>query len=325
MSDINLLPEDLRKKDEAAHKESADELAGLEFSEPVDKAKAPATGSAPGRWQQLMSAIAKNVNNPSLENTNKISVKAATEAKKPPLNNEAEITTAPPLKAPPVAPLPTPPKPLTPKARPEPKAANSSGRGAGLKPPSILDVNLIPAQESSRVNSRTLTAVISLVVVCLVVVAGAYFSLKIYVDQKVEENQLVQQEIIELQQELEAARQQAEQAITTRHRVQVLAGLLEQRSQWNNFFSWLEKNTIPLVQLNSLAADANGRATIIGQAPNFTEVGRQMLAFKQSKEAQDVSLGGVTVDVSNTNDGPLSVVNFTFTVKLPTELFSRAY
>lgn len=321
MPDINLLPEDLRKKDEAAHKQAASEIDGLDFSEPQDKAKLPQEGAAPGRWQQLMSAIAKNMNTPSQENTYKLQPSSPAQVKKPSATtNEANITTAPLIKAAQPAPTPPTPKPLIPKAKPE-----IISRKGSVPPPSILDVNLIPSQEGKQLTGRTLTAVISLVIASIVITGLGYFSLKTYVDKKVEENDKVQQEVIELQQKLEQSRQQTENAITTRRRVQILAQLLTQRSQWKNFFSWLEKNTIPLVQLGSLAADANGRVVIIGQAPNFTEVGRQMLAFKQSQEVLDVSLGGVTVDVSNTSEGPVSVVNFTFTVKLPTSLFSRAY
>jgi len=188
-------------------------------------------------------------------------------------------------------------------------------------PSTILDVNLIPARESKQLSRQAVVAMSTVVLSALAVVVVGYVALRAYVSRQSAASEAVQQEVILLQQELENARGKAEQSLAIRSRLQILSEMLLQQGHWENFFTWLESKTIPVVQLISLAADADGSVTLSGQAPTLTEVGRQMLAFDQSQEVIEVSLADVSVESSRGSGLSSTVVNFTFTLKLPTNLF----
>lgn len=317
MGDINLLPEDLRDRELAARKAAANGSNGPEFSHPREQAHTPAEGSAPGRWQQLMSALKKNVSAQPTSYQSQIIKAPPTPLPKAniPVNQPA-VSAMPPTKA-------SPSPAISPVVKAQPKSFSVSQRPVTSQPANpILDVNLLPAQEGKPISRQTISGMVFMVIGAILVVAVAYFSLRILVNRRTAETDAIQQEVIELQQQLEASRAAAENAIATQSRIKVLADLLKVQGHWQGFFSFLEKNTIPVVQLTTLAADANGKVTVGGVAPNFTEVGRQMLAYQQSKDVTQVKLSSITIENSRDNTGNSSqVAKFSFSLTLVPELF----
>ena len=315
--DINLLPEDLRKREEDARRQAADESQTPRFSSPSEHSHEPAAGEPPGRWQQLMSALRANIS-AGATGVKSSSVRPPAPPLSPPVADKQPImSVAPPIKA--TAPIAKPGS--APRAKPFSQAGAGGTRPPGNVPSTILDVNLIPARESKQLSRQAVVAMSAVVLSALAVVVVGYVALRAYVSRQSAASEAVQQEVILLQQELEAARGKAEQSLAIRSRLQILSEMLLQPGHWENFFTWLESKTIPVVQLISLAADADGSVTLSGQAPTLTEVGRQMLAFDQSQEVIEVSLADVSVESSRGSGLSSTVVNFTFTLKLPASLF----
>ena len=315
--DINLLPEDLRKREEDARRQAADESQTPRFSSPSEHSHEPAAGEPPGRWQQLMSALRANIS-AGATGVKSSSVRPPAPPLSPPVADKQPImSVAPPIKA--TAPIAKPGS--APRAKPFSQAGAGGTRPPGNVPSTILDVNLIPARESKQLSRQAVVAMSTVVLSALAVVVVGYVALRAYVSRQSAASEAVQQEVILLQQELENARGKAEQSLAIRSRLQILSEMLLQPGHWENFFTWLESKTIPVVQLISLAADADGSVTLSGQAPTLTEVGRQMLAFDQSQEVIEVSLADVSVESSRGSGLSSTVVNFTFTLKLPASLF----
>ena len=318
--DINLLPEDLRKREEDARRQAADESQTPRFSSPSEHSHEPAAGEPPGRWQQLMSALRANIS-AGATGVKSSSVRPPAPTAPPPSPPVADkqpiMSVAPPIKA--TAPIAKPGS--APRAKPFSQAGAGGTRPPGNVPSTILDVNLIPARESKQLSRQAVVAMSTVVLSALAVVVVGYVALRAYVSRQSAASEAVQQEVILLQQELENARGKAEQSLAIRSRLQILSEMLLQPGHWENFFTWLESKTIPVVQLISLAADADGSVTLSGQAPTLTEVGRQMLAFDQSQEVIEVSLADVSVESSRGSGLSSTVVNFTFTLKLPASLF----
>lgn len=324
MSDINLLPEDLREREAKARAEAQDESATPAFTRPSAKNHTkPTEGAGSGRWQQLMSAIKKNISSTPSTVAKTASKQAAVQpassagekiiSSPSPKDNapeEAKISAVPPV----------PPKP--PKAPPLVTKQTSGTPPAGIQPSAILDVNLLPAQESKQISRKAVLAMSLTLFGALALVGLVYVALSIYVSNQRQAGQAIQQDIITLQDELEAARAQAEAALETQYRISLLGEILKTKGTWQKFFSVLESQTIPTVTLTSLAADVKGVITVTGQAPSFTEVGRQMLAFAQSSEIKDIVLSNMSVETGTDKTNPQArLVNFTFALKVAPDLF----
>ncbi|MDP3986318.1 MAG: hypothetical protein Q8P77_02730 [Candidatus Veblenbacteria bacterium] len=320
MADINLLPEELRAREQEARQKAASASAPR-FSNPTARAQVPEEGVPAGRWQQLVSALKQNLSVASVTP----SAPAASAAPPPVPKSVSPASAAPTISTMPVykpaAPQPVAPRPPAPPLAVPPRAVVPRPPVGGT-PPIMLDVNLIPEQEGGGMPPRTVRVIALAGVAALLLVAVAYFVVRSYVVNKVAENEKVQQEVIVLQGKLEAVRAAAEEAMATQRRVQALGEQLDRRADWAPFFVFLEKHTIPAVQLLSLAADANGRVTVTGQALNYTEVGRQMLAFEEGEEAHDVILANLALGKGLTQAGEnTTVVQFTIALTFPSELF----
>ncbi|HBH17127.1 MAG TPA: hypothetical protein DDW92_02610 [Candidatus Veblenbacteria bacterium] len=329
MSDINLLPENLRDEEAKARQQSGDNSGSPKFYNPKEPSQKPVEGSPPGRWQQLISALTKNVNSASgsLKPASPEPAKPPSVPVKPVLP-ESEFKTSPASVAPVSFSKESAVKPaktggLPSPTEPTPTLKSRQGKESGfIKQSSVLDVNLIPAQESGQVVRRSRMMMLTMLIIVIVLVGVVYFALNFYVKGKVVKTEAVQQEITLLQQQLETARTQTELAIATQLRLGVLADLLNQQGQWGDFFKWLENNTIKVVQLTSLAVDASGTITVTGQAPNFTEVGRQMLAFSRSQDVEEIILGDLSLQAQRTKTGASDTIAiFTFDIKVKPELF----
>lgn len=314
MGDINLLPEDLRNRELSARQAAAAGSGAPEFSRPEELAHKPVEGSAPGRWQQLMSALKKNVDSSPLP------VKPTTPTiKAEPVKNNVVPQ---PTKVSAMPPTSATPKPAAPAAKPGKSFAVSQRPGVSQPPPTVLDVNLLPAQAGQPLSRQAVSGMIILVVGVTVLVIAGYVVLRVMVNRQTATTEAIQQEVIELQQQLETARASAEGAIAVQSRIQKLADLLNKQGHWQGFFTFLEKSTTPVVQLTTLAADANGKIIISGLAPNFTEVGRQMLAYQQSKEVLEVNLTSINIETRRGDEGEAGqIAKFTFALSLSPDLF----
>lgn len=333
MSDINLLPDELREKEQKDRQRSTGDESAPQFYNPREKNVQPVEGSPPNRWQQLISALKKNISSAGSSQT-------PVSATKKPLTPSAPVKSASPKievsrsissqqtapaqslsSVPPTKIQSQPTNTISPKDKMIPPLGGKEQSGfIGVPPLTTLDVNLIPAQEG-QVTSQSLTAMIALISGSLLIVLLGYLSLRTYVANKQAESEAIQQEIITLQQDLEKARAGAERAIADNHRVVFLADVLKKQTNWENFFTWLESRTIPTVQFQNLAADASGSITLAGTAPSFTEVGRQMLAFQQSDKVKEITLSGVSVERDMTRSTSPAVIKFNFAIKLPSSLF----
>ncbi len=334
MDDINLLPENLREKELAARKEAAKPDDNMKLSRPGASAQAPSSGEAPGRWQQFMSALKKNVETPT---TATWQAQRTPASPIPPKNGNNNLTTTHPAvvampKVEPVAakkavPHPVVPAPATAPAKPNQppirtfSVTDQPKRGV---PPPLLDVNLLPQQTGAAASRQSKAAMVMVVIGAVILVAVTYGLLRFYVVKQKSASEAVQQEVISLQEELETARAAAEKAITSQARLAALAKLLDQQGHWQKFFTLLEKNTLPNVQLNNLAVDATGKVTLSGATLSYTEVGRQMLAWQQNKDVKSVALTSISMEsgaTSKTNELVLPA-KFSFALEVDPALFN---
>jgi Tfp pilus assembly protein PilN len=306
MSDINLLPEDLREREQDLRAAGGSQDK-LHYSKPGAPGETAAPGGVPAatpRWQQLVSALKHNMERPD---------NGQSSVSSPTLTPQKAVL--PPL-PPKVEPRPAAPKVDLPQIPPRPPKLPPSG---GATPPGrTLEVNLIPLGERAAYPVRKFGLTLVALISSVIVVAGSYVALRASVNKKVSAQESLAAEVTQLQQKLEITRLQTETALALRDRLVTASKLLDERTSWARLFTMLEANTVPSVSFTSLAADQNGKLTLSGLAPNYTEVARQLKAFETTKEVQTVELAGLKRENLTTTD---TAISFAMTLNVSPDIF----
>lgn len=127
-----------------------------------------------------------------------------------------------------------------------------------------------------------------------------------------------------------------------RLRLIMVSELLNKHIYWNNFFSFLEKNTLPNVFYQDFIGDTNGDYILKARTDNFDSMAKQLKVFRQSPDVLEVSSEGgemvknepVAIEFSEDqlsddqeviieNIAPVTQLNFSIRLKIKPELFSR--
>lgn len=90
--------------------------------------------------------------------------------------------------------------------------------------------------------------------------------------------------------------------------------LLQNRFLFTQFFTSLEDYTLPEVSFNSIALDAKG-VNLMGKAPDYRTVARQIIAFKSMPMARDLKISGLSGKPAPKSDN-LEEVSFTIFITL---------
>ena len=119
-----------------------------------------------------------------------------------------------------------------------------------------------------------------------------------------------------------------------RLRLMLVSELLNDHIYWSNFFSFLEKNTLPNVFYQDFSGDTGGEYILKARTDNFDSMAKQLKVFRRSADVLEVdSEGGEmvkdepTVDESGTSSEatttPTTQLNFFLKLKIKPELFFR--
>lgn len=179
----------------------------------------------------------------------------------------------------------------------------------------VLDVNLLPmGAQPTQVKPYTkklwLVAGVSLLVVALVYTL--FFSLITYQQVEVEKVQdkaaLLADEVARLQGQFE------ELELVSRKMVQIKS-ILGSRTNWLKFFQTMESLTLPNVSFRNMSAASDGSVTLQVEALTVGELARQLQVFQQATDViADVAIS--TVTVVQTEESESVSVNTTFQIKL---------
>jgi len=107
--------------------------------------------------------------------------------------------------------------------------------------------------------------------------------------------------------------------------------MLSKHIYWNNFFSFLEKNTLPNVFYQGFSGDTKGDYILRAKTDNFDSMAKQIKAFRLSPDVLDVSSEGgemikgeTLTNASSTGETmPSNQLNFSIRLKIKPELFFR--
>ncbi len=119
-----------------------------------------------------------------------------------------------------------------------------------------------------------------------------------------------------------------------RLRLMLVSELLNGHVYWGNFFSFLEKNTLPNVFYQDFSGDTGGEYILKARTDNFDSMAKQLKVLRRAADVLEVdSEGGdmvknePTVDESGTSSEatatPSTQLNFSIRLKIKPELFFR--
>lgn len=304
MSDINLLPEELRSEEE---KEAAKALRieGI----PVPQFHLPQEERPARRFGGPVSSIS--------------SIPQPLAAKPAPKENGGLV--------------PAPQNEILPKEEPmvvaplaepgeiRPKAAKrksqglfgrllsqgQAGKGKKNLNPEVLttkevDVNLIPAGFHLLPNKTIYTRLILSALAALLLVGLGLGGALLYGQKFKKQEKAVELELVGSQERFQALKIRERELTALNDRLFLIKDLFNQHIYWTKFFGILEKVTIPEVYYTNINAALDGSISLTATAESYLALARQYLAYQQATDViKEVSVSGI-------NGDPLdNQVNFT--------------
>ncbi|TAL20389.1 hypothetical protein EPN90_01125 [Patescibacteria group bacterium] len=296
MPDISLLPEEMRKREEAAKpKPPVKEELAFHVPRPAQpsvtaKPPAPPPAEIPKPKSQI-----------------------PTPPIKPP---------PPPRPAPPAPPKPPPLPPPSLKAEekkpPPPPSPSAPARPGGAQ----LRVSLIPrAAERAAGPARGGRTIIISVIASLFVAGLAYGAVWFYVSGKKNEALAHEARQAAAEQSVKAAGAELKEARLLARQIKSVKKLLSERPRWSQFFTFLEEQTHPEVTFSQLATEGPDGAVFSAEARSYRALAEQVNAWTVAKEIKEVQVSGISAEI--TPGGELKTVKLTIRLRFEPSLVHK--
>lgn len=326
MSEINLLPQDLRRREQQEQHRKAPPPPPSPYSKPsvLEQRLADAEAKQPGFWQTIKSWFNKMPEPVVGDAQPKLMTEPIHQTKKGKILEEQPISgggwqrfaggladwwqglfkpAEPGARSVTAKDAAQKPKPTVPKPA-----------GAGPTPMSdvpigvVLDVNLLPvgAQPSqAKPYTKKLWIVAGLSFLFVAIIYSLFFSLITY--QQVEVKK-VQDEGALLVQEVTALQGQFEELELVSRKMVQIKNLIGNRTNWLKFFESMQGLTLPKVSYKTMSATSDGSVTLQVDALTVGELARQLQIFQEAGDIiAEVAIGSVTVaEADETNPARVS-------------------
>ncbi|MFZ5391216.1 MAG: PilN domain-containing protein [Patescibacteria group bacterium] len=178
----------------------------------------------------------------------------------------------------------------------------------------LPEVNLIPSDEQGGPIARARALLVGSAILSVVLVLLSAGGLFYYNTSLKNKSEIEQSKLINLQNDLEILRSQAEDSLFFQTKIQAIQAMLDKRGSWAPLFGWLEKNTVPDIYFTGFAGDSGGRITLAGLAPNYTQVAKQFKIFSESPSVKQVEVTNLRIQKV---EDEVTNVSFSFIVVAP--------
>lgn len=201
------------------------------------------------------------------------------------------------------------------------KAENS--KDLSSQNPKILEVNLIKDEmrEGFNLAKHGKTLLFALFV-------AALFLLEIYLGlnwwSTYEEKRLAETESLfnAISEEIRGMKEESDQIVAFRKRVELADSLLNRHVYWSNFFSWLEQNTLSSVRYEGFSGKNDGRYVLSASTKAFRDVSWQARLFLADPLVASVRIdqggGERNLEDINNNDN----ISFSVDLKIDPKIFN---
>ncbi|MBI4599703.1 hypothetical protein HY732_02155 [Candidatus Uhrbacteria bacterium] len=188
-----------------------------------------------------------------------------------------------------------------------------------------VGVNLMTSEvlrEASRaIVRRNIGLLVGSFVMALAIALAAYGVLFVWGAQEQKKVAVIRQELDSV--DIEIAKMEKENAnlIAFQNKLSVIKSLLDEHTTVLPFFNALEKNTLPEVFYSTLALADDGTVALAASTTSYTNVGRQLLAFQESKGfITSVQFSGIASSLDQ--QGDVIGVDFNVTLQIDPALFA---
>ncbi len=169
--------------------------------------------------------------------------------------------------------------------------------------PSLTETNLASGRTTLYFNwSRFWLALIQWLVVTLFFIAISGSMLYLWQQKQRRQSLEVSQRFGRIDQLISLTENEAGNVLDFRGRLIVVNDLLSKHVYWSNFFSFLEKNTLPNVFYQDFSGDTSGEYLLKARTDSFDSMAKQIKVFRRAAEVIEVSSeGGEMIKVEEKN------------------------
>lgn len=188
------------------------------------------------------------------------------------------------------------------------------------------EVNFIPELKLPLSREALMSRLIFGLILLLVeaaVISGGYFIFSQYLrGQKNKIDQIVLQ-TKKAEEEIKSYIEDQKEGLSLRNRLVALNSLLEGHIHWTNFLKFLEENTLPEIFYGS-AISEGARVTLIGRAPDFKSVAKQLIVFNGLTDLiGQSSITNLSIVDQETPQGIVKLVGFNLNLTAKSDFLKR--
>ena len=186
------------------------------------------------------------------------------------------------------------------------------------------NVNLLPKDLKIVSSESILNIAIYTLLISIVILFVVYFGIVIY---KIN----IEKQLIALNSKTQEALKDVEHydkviddAEDSKSRINKIIGLFNKHIYWTQFFSKIEKSTLPEVKFNAFAGNITGNIVLSASAPDYYTVARQWLYLKNKSPelVKDIIIEGASASGS-ASAGADTRINFSITLDLNDDVFIK--
>jgi len=190
-----------------------------------------------------------------------------------------------------------------------------------LQNPKILEVNLIKEEaEISFDWNKNLMVLVLVLFLAGLLVTEVYFGLNWWETQEAAQLQVLSDKVVKLDAEATALKKSASAALSYKEKSAVFTDLLNNHIYWNNFFSWLEKNTLSSVRYEGFSGSIDGTYSLAATADSYADISWQVKAFLNDPLVQQVQVANAASSKSKTKSNRVS---FSILLKINPSIFKK--
>lgn len=186
------------------------------------------------------------------------------------------------------------------------------------------DVNLLPSNLNIASKKKITTILISTLIISIVVVFVIYFGISLYSIRIKNKISSLDSQINNVIAESKQYDNLIVEIENLRSRVLKIKELLNKHVYWTKFFKELEENTLPEVRFNSFAGSIDSNISLSATAPDYYTLSRQWIQLSSNKNfVDDVVINNASMSGGSQGSSNDVRVNFSITLDLVDNIFYK--
>ena len=185
-----------------------------------------------------------------------------------------------------------------------------------------LDVNLLPFGSNVPTSRRIISVLIIAFILSSSVIFIIYFGYHVYKEEIMKSYSNLENELTIHMKDIKKYDNLMSEITSWQGKVEEIEDLLDKHIYWTKFFDKLEENTLPDVQFVGFAGSIDGAITIQAIAPDYQTVSKQWIRLQNADDfVKEVTITGAAMSYSG--DGNSPNIAFSLTLDFVDDLFYK--